>query len=479
MQSINLGKNSKVHIVGIGGIGMSGIARILHKKGIFVQGSDEKRSKTTEELINLGVRVFHSHHASNISNVDIIIKSSAIKNNNPEIVHARKNSILVLERWEILRYVMEDKHNITITGAHGKTTTTGLLGHIFSVGNRRPNILVGGIINNFHSNYIHGKSDIFIVEADESDATFVKIPSESAIVTNIDTEHLDFYGSFENIQNHYKKFIQSTGSSGITAINADDTNLKSFDSTLDDKIVTYGIVNENADLHAFDLGLWEKGQTFSIKFSSRFCKKYGLTFDVLKDIKLSLLGTHNILNALSAVAVSLAYNIEASSITDALSSFDGMKRRFTKVAQIDGINIIDDYAHHPLEIVKTIESAWQAIRTKQNGKGNIIVILQPHKFSRLKVNFDAFASSVKESNYVFLVDVYSAGEDEIPNINSLTLANKISEYHKNCLYLDDKASLFTRIKKVAKCGDYVLFLGAGDITKTAYDFAQNYDNITI
>lgn len=479
MQSINLENNPRVHIVGIGGIGMSGIARILHKRGFFVQGSDQKRSKTTEELINLGVRVFHSHHVSNLSNVDIIIKSSAIKDDNPELMHANKNSITVLERWEILRYIMEGKHNITITGAHGKTTTTGLLGHIFSVGNLKPNILVGGIINNFHSNYVDGKSDIFIVEADESDATFIKIPSESAIVTNIDAEHLDFYRSFENIRDHYKKFIESTSANGITMINGDDSNLEAFNSTVDDKIVTYGVVNKNADLHAFDLDLCEKGQIFSIKISERFRKKYLLEFDTLRDIKLSLLGTHNILNALSAIAISLAYGVETSSIMDALTSFEGMKRRFTKVADIGGISIIDDYAHHPLEIIKTIEAAQQAISTKQSGKGDIIVILQPHKFSRLKANFDAFAISLRGADYAFLVDVYSAGEDEIPGIDSSTLANKIAEYQKNSLYIYDKADLFVRIKKLAKRGDYVLFLGAGDITKTAYDFAQNYENIKI
>lgn len=475
---IKLDENSKVHIVGIGGIGMSGIARILHSRGINVQGSDKARSKNTEELIKLGIKVFHSHHRSNIEDVDIIIKSTAVKDGNPEIVYANNNSITVLERWQILRYIMQEKHNITITGAHGKTTTTGLLGHIFSVGGYNPNILVGGIINNFHSNYVHGKSDTFIVEADESDATFVKIPSESAIVTNIDAEHLDFYESFENIQKHYRQFIESTSSSGTTAINADDLNLGEFNAEFHEKIVTYGIKNADADLFAYNLGFEDGKQSFSIKLSDRFCKKYGLDFDKIEGVKLSLLGTHNVLNALGTVAISLAYGISIPSILSALASFEGMRRRFTEVAEIDGIKIIDDYAHHPLEITKTIDAARQAISCASEATdGNIIVVLQPHKFTRLEANFNAFALSASNASYVFVVDVYSAGEKEIDSINSATLAQKINSESKNAEYVPGKAALFNKIKKLANSGDYVLFLGAGDITNTAFDFAQNYRNI--
>lgn len=458
--------NHKVHLIGIGGIGMSAIAEILSKGGVKVQGSDVSKTYITEHLKKIGVEVTIGHSPDNLKDASLIIRSTAIKDDHTEIVEAKKRSLKILNRAEALAEILKGLKTVAITGTHGKSTTTALTGAICFEAGLSPTIVNGAFMKQFSSNVLTSTGNLAVIESDESDESFLVLPSDLAVVTNMDAEHLDYYGSIERMQASYKKFILKTIDKGFCFICNDHLELSRLSKDINNSnIITYAI-NTEADIRASNIEVTENGTKFNLIFSQAFAEKFSVKLLQENNLFLLLYGQHNVYNALAALGIGLALGISIDKIRESLKNFGGVKRRFTKVGIVDRVIVVDDYAHHPAEIQATLSVAKRIAKMRS---GNVIAVMQPHRYSRLLKLMDEFAASFTDADFVILTEVYGAGETKIENVNSESLRDKITHNSKEavgiCRQYDE---LKPMLQKIAKPNDIVVMIGAGDITKWAY-----------
>jgi UDP-N-acetylmuramate--alanine ligase len=448
-----------VHFVGIGGIGMSGIAEVLDNLGYSVMGSDVADSANVKRLRDKGVKVVIGHKAENINGADVVVVSSAIKRDNPELIAARAKRLPVVRRAEMLAELMRLKSCVAIAGTHGKTTTTSLVASLLDAGGLDPTVINGGIINAYGTNARLGGGEWMVVEADESDGTFLKLPADVAIVTNIDPEHLDHFQTFEAVQDSFRAFVENVPFYGFAVMCTDHPVVQSLVGKLEDRrILTYG-ENPQADVRLVDLDHLNGQSRFSVLFHDR-AGKVSHTIDKLA---LPMPGQHNALNATAAVAVARSLGIGDESIRGALVNFGGVRRRFTRVGEWNGVQIIDDYGHHPVEIAAVLRAA------RESAKGKVIAVMQPHRYTRLHDLFDQFCTCFNDADAVIVAPVYPAGEQPIPGADRDALVNGLRAYgHKQAFPLEGPENLPSIIKNLAKPDDYVVCLGAGSITQWAY-----------
>jgi UDP-N-acetylmuramate--alanine ligase len=448
-----------VHFVGIGGIGMSGIAEVLCNLGYTVTGSDVADSANVKRLRDKGIKVSVGHKAENIDGADVIVVSTAIKRDNPELVAARAKRLPVVRRAEMLAELMRLKSCVAIAGTHGKTTTTSMVASLLDAGGLDPTVINGGIINAYGTNARLGGGDWMVVEADESDGTFLKLPADVAIVTNVDPEHLDHFHTFEAVQDAFRAFVMNVPFYGFAVMCTDHPVVQSLVGKLEDRrILTYG-TNPQADVRLVDHDHHDGQSRFSVQFRDR----NGAVTHTIDKIVLPMPGGHNALNATSAIAVAHTLGVKDDVIRAALSRFGGVKRRFTRVGQWDGVTIIDDYGHHPVEIVATLRAARESV------KGKVIAVVQPHRYTRLHDLFEQFCTCFNDADTVIVAPVYAAGEQPIAGADRDSLvAGLRSHGHRQALPLEGPEKLAGMIKGLVAPGDYVVCLGAGSITQWAY-----------
>lgn len=446
-----------LHFVGIGGIGMSGIAEILHNLGYKVQGSDVAESANVDRLRTLGIKVAIGHHAENIDSASAVVISSAVKPDNVEVIAARSRRIPIVRRSEMLAELMRLKMTVSIAGTHGKTTTTSLMAALFDAAGLTPTVINGGIINNYGTNARMGSGEWMVVEADESDGTFIKLPSTIAIVTNIDPEHLDYFGNFDNLRKAFLQFIENIPFYGFAVMCMDHPEVQTLIGKVQDRrIISYGFTPQ-ADVRAVNIRPGAKGQTFDIEIAD--------SDKTVKDVFLPMYGEHNIRNSLAIASVALELDMGEDVLKKALAGFGGVKRRFTRTGVVNGITVIDDYGHHPVEIQATLKAARQSLAGTD---GKIVAVLQPHRYTRLRDLFNQFCTCLNDADTIIVADVYSAGEDPIEGINSDALiAGLQSAGHRQVIKLEDQKYLASMILERAKPGDMVVCLGAGSISKWA------------
>ncbi len=450
-----------IHFVGIGGIGMSGIAEILCNLGYEVQGSDVSESYNTERLKKLGVKIFIDHERSHVEEAQVVVISTAVKADNAEVLAARERRIPVVRRAEMLAELMRLKMCVAIAGTHGKTTTTALTAAMFEAAQMNPTVINGGILNAQGTNAYLGSGDWMVVEADESDGTFTRIPAALGIVTNIDPEHLDHYGSFEGVKAAFQTFITNLPFYGAAVMCIDHPEVQALISRITDRrIISYGM-SPQADIRAMDVVPEAKGQRFSVVITER----HGQSTRILRDVFLAMHGLHNVSNALAAIAVAVELGMEDAVILKALKEFGGVKRRFTFTGEAHGISVIDDYGHHPVEIAATL-SAARHVQDVQ--KGRVIAVVQPHRYSRLHSLFNEFCACFNDADVVVVADVYTAGEAPIDGVHKEALAEGLKRAgHKQVMVLESEVQLASTIKSIAVQGDMVVCLGAGSISKWA------------
>ena len=447
-----------IHFVGIGGIGMSGIAEVLLNHGYVVQGSDLKTSKITDRLAALGATIFEGQRAENLANAEVVVISSAIKPGNPELDEARRMGLPVVRRAEMLAELMRLKSNIAIAGTHGKTTTTTMMAELMVAGGFDPTVVNGGIIHAYGSNARMGQGEWMVVEADESDGTFNRLPATIAIVTNIDPEHMEHWHSFEALKAGFDAFVNRIPFYGLAVLCIDHPEVAALAARVKNRrIVSFGF-SDAADLQAKDL-TFEKGQA---QFSIRV--KQGENSRIIESLVLPMPGDHNVSNALSAVAVGLELGMSDADIRAALAGFQGVSRRFTRVGEVAGVTIIDDYGHHPVEIAAVIKAARQTV-----GEGaRVIAVHQPHKYSRLQSLFDGFTTCFDGADVVGIAEVYAAGESPIPGADRDSLVAAIQAHgHKNAHGLQSEGDLLALVRAQTQPGDIVVCLGAGTISTWA------------
>ncbi|MEC8087900.1 MAG: UDP-N-acetylmuramate--L-alanine ligase [Pseudomonadota bacterium] len=447
-----------IHFVGIGGIGMSGIAEILHTLQYSVQGSDIADGGNVARLRDLGINISIGHRADNLGDAEIVVISSAIKQDNPEVLEARSRLVPIVPRAEMLSAIMRLKWGIAVAGTHGKTTTTSIVAAVLDAARLDPTVINGGIINAYGTNARLGSGEWIVVEADESDGTFIKLPATVAVVTSIDPEHLDYYGDFEALKHAFIKFTQNIPFYGFATMCIDDEEVRALISKVSNRrIITYGL-NPEADIRAINIQIDQEGSHFSVIAVQRASN----TKMDLGRFSLPMIGKHNIRNTLAAIAIAHEMGVNADVIRHALSEFRGVKRRFTRTGVVNDVTIIDDYGHHPAEISAVLAAA----RTSASNK--VIAVVQPHRFSRLRDLFDEFCTCFEDADIVIVTDIYAAGETPIDGYNRDTLIEGIkARGHKHVLPLKTPDSLPNLITAIAQPKDYVVCLGAGDITTWA------------
>ena len=451
---------NKIHLTGIGGIGMSGIAEVLFSQGYKIQGSDLLNNNNTKRLKKMGIKVFLGHSQKNLKNVNILVISSAIKKNNTELKFAKKNKIPVYKRSDLLAALMKYNESIAVSGSHGKTTTTSLISSVLESANFDPTTIIGGIVNQYKSTTRIGKSNWMVVEADESDGSLIDLFPKIAVLTNINKEHMDFYKNYSNLKKYFLNFTNNIPFDGVAIYCNDNTDLKKLllESKKRNKI-SYGL-NKDSDVRATNILINEKGSFFDINIK----KTNLLKKETINKIRLNVLGRHNIQNSLAAVTVAKILNINTNKIKQAFQKFKGVKRRFTLVCNFKGIKIIDDYAHHPEEIKATLELA-RDLKPKK-----IIVIFQPHRYSRFKNLYYDFKKVLKNCDRLYVANVYSAGEKKIKNISKEKFVFEMNKIKKNfAKSLNNINSLPEIILNEGNKGDIVIFIGAGDVSKWVND----------
>jgi UDP-N-acetylmuramate--alanine ligase len=448
-----------MHFIGIGGIGMSGIAETLHALGHRVQGTDVAESANIERLRKLGIPVMIGHSADHLGQARVVVVSSAIRPGNPEVDAARALRIPVVRRAEMLAELMRLKWAIAVAGTHGKTTTTSLIAAVLEAARFDPTVINGGIINAYGTNTRFGTSEWMVVEADESDGTFVRLPASVAVVTNIDPEHLDFYGDFDAIRSAFQKFLENLPFYGFAALCVDHPEVEAMLGRVTDRrLITYGF-SEKADIRALDPAFDAEGAVFDVELRDPVTREVTRT---LRRIRLAMPGRHNVANALAAIAVANELKIHDDVIRKALAGFGGVKRRFTRTGSVAGITVIDDYGHHPVEIRAALETARQA------SNGRVIAVVQPHRYSRLQALFEDFAACFDDADTVLVAPVYAAGEAPIAGIGRDELIAGVRRHgHGDVRPLDGPDALPAEIAAIAKTGDMVICLGAGSITQWA------------
>ena len=456
-----------IHFIGIGGIGMSGIAEILFQSGYHVQGSDLKQSNNTNRLEKLGIKVYIGQKKSNIIDAKIIVVSTAISEKNEEFIAAKKMFLPIVHRSEMLGELMRLKQSIAIAGTHGKTTTTSLIAKMIEDNGMDPTIINGGIISSLDSNARLGNGEWMVVEADESDGSFSKLNPTAAIITNIDLEHLDYHKNEDNLENAFYNFVSSIPFYGFVCLCIDNPRTQRLISKLENKkVITYGM-SANADIRATNIYYKNNKMNFSLNIKNN--KEFE---ENVYKIEFSMIGMHNIQNALATIATGIELKIPLTKIKNTLKNFTGVERRFQKVGNFKNTTIIDDYGHHPVEINSALSAArFLAPESK------IIAIFQPHRYSRLKDLFDDFCSCFNKADHVFLLDVYAAGEKSIKKFESINLEKGLADYgHKNVLYIQNQNQLAKNLLKLIQPGDLIICLGAGSITKIANSLEEELKN---
>jgi len=459
-----------IHFVGIGGIGMSGIAEILHNLNYQVQGSDRQENANIQRLSEMGIQVMIGHRAENIGEASVVVVSSAVPKDNPEIVAARAQLIPVVRRAEMLAELMRLKWSIAVGGTHGKTTTTSMIAALLDGAKLDPTVINGGIINAYGTNARLGAGDWMIVEADESDGTFVKLPATIAVVTNIDPEHLDFYGSFDALRKAFETFVENIPFYGFAAMCIDHAEVQSLIPRVSDRrIITYGL-SPQADFRAVNLETDQGGTNFDIIITDRVT---GAEREI-KNLRLPMAGSHNVQNALAALVVAIEMDLAEDDIRAGLRSFAGVKRRFTRTGISGGVTVIDDYAHHPVEISATLRAARSVC-----GKGRVVAVVQPHRYSRLMNLFEEFCTAFNDADTVIVADVYAAGEEEIEGVNREGLIEGLRAHgHREVMALEEPSELATLVHNITKAGDMVVCMGAGNITSWAQSLPNQLDKLS-
>jgi UDP-N-acetylmuramate--alanine ligase len=457
-----------IHFVGIGGIGMSGIAEVLQNLGYSVQGSDIAENYNTKRLAELGVKIMIGHRAENVGIAQVVVVSSAVKADNPEVLAARSRLVPVVRRAEMLGELMRLKWSIAIGGTHGKTTTTSMIAQLLTAAKYDPTIINGGIINAYGTNARLGQGDWMVVEADESDGSFLRLPHTIAVVTNIDPEHLDHYGNFETLRDAFTQFIENVPFYGFACLCADHPEVQALIPRVSDrKIVTYGL-SVSADVRAVNLKLDKHGADYDVVITNRVTD----ATRTIVDLRLPMFGRHNVQNSLAAVTVAAEMGIDDETIRQGLSNFTGVKRRFTRTGEAHGITVIDDYGHHPVEIAAVLKAARQAY------SGRVIAVVQPHRYSRLAQLRESFATCFGDADIVIVADVYAAGETPIEGVNRDMLVNGLRRAgQREVVPLDDPADLPELVWQLARPGDLVVCLGAGSITNWAYALPPSLQKI--
>jgi len=452
---INIASKEVIHFIGIGGIGMSGLAQVMNNMGFTIQGSDLNQNKNTERLIKLGMKIYFGHNQKNLKNATVVVISSAIKKNNKELQEAKYKKLPIFKRGDMLANIVALKKNIVVAGSHGKTTTTSLVANILVEAGLDPTVINGGIINSIKNTAKLGKGDWAVIESDESDGSFLKMPITYSIVTNIDKEHLDFYGNFERLKKSFHDFIEKTPSIGKSIICIDNNNLRSLlFKCKNNNYLTYGF-NKKSNYQIINVKKKIDFSTFDLKINFSGSKNYKI-----KNIKVNLLGDHNVSNATAAIAIALNLGIKISKIKKALQKFLGIQRRFTKVFSIEKKDFYDDYAHHPTEIRAVLNSVRQVNKNRK-----IICVFQPHRYSRVKLLKYEFASSFKSIDEVVLCPVYSAGEKIKYNFNQNNFSKLISNYSKiQVVNINNKKDLKNYFKKNLINNEMVICMGAGSIS---------------
>jgi len=452
---INIASKEIIYFIGIGGIGMSGLAQIMKNMGFVVEGSDSSYSKNIDRLIKSGIKVYIGHNKKNIKKATMAVISSAIKNNNKELIEIKNKKIPIYKRGDMLANIVALKKNIVVTGSHGKTTTTSLVSNILAEAGLDPTIINGGVINSLKNTARLGKGEWAVIEADESDGSFLKIPITYSIVTNLDKEHLDFYKSFNKLKKSFSLFIEKTPSFGKSFVCLDNLNLKSIISKHKmNNILTYGF-NEKANYQILNVKKKLKYTIFDLKINLAGLKRFKI-----KKFKINLLGDHNVTNVTASIAVSLSLGVKIKTIKKALKKFSGIQRRFTKVFSKKNRDFYDDYAHHPTEIKAVIDSTKQVC-----GKRKIVSIFQPHRYSRVKSLKKDFAESFKNSDLVILCPVYAAGEKHDASFNQYKFSNLIANKSKTqVINIRNQNELKNYIKKNILDNEIVICMGAGSIS---------------
>jgi UDP-N-acetylmuramate--alanine ligase len=448
-----------VHFIGIGGIGMSGIAEVMLNIGYVVQGSDQADSANVKRLRDKGVAIAIGHAAGNIGAARVVVVSSAVKHDNPELVAARAERLPVVRRAEMLAELMRLKSCVAIAGTHGKTTTTSMVATLLDAGGFDPTVINGGIINAYGTNARLGAGEWMVVEADESDGTFVKLPADIAIVTNIDAEHLDYFKSFEAVELAFRAFVENVPFYGFSVLCADHPVVQKLIGRIEDRrVISYG-ENPQADVRLVDVSHAGGTALFTVTLRERGDN----AAREIKNIALPMPGHHNALNATAAIAVAHELGVADEVIKTALANFAGVRRRFTRTGTWNGVTIIDDYGHHPVEIAAVLRAA------RESTKGQVIAVVQPHRYTRLAALFDQFCTCFNDADSVIVANVYPAGEAPIEGIDRDALVQGLRTHgHRNVVALDGPEKLAPLVAGMAQPGDYVVYLGAGSITQWAY-----------
>lgn len=450
-----LGKIKRIHFIGIGGSGMSGIAEVLINQGYEVSGSDMAATSVTNHLEQLGAKVFLNHASENIEGSQVVVVSSAIDTSNPEVTTAKERMIPVIPRAEMLAELMRMKYGIAIAGTHGKTTTTSLVSTVLAGGKLDPTVIIGGRLKNTGSHAKLGQSKFLVAEADESDGSFMQLSPSIAVVTTLDEEHMDFYQTLENIKETFLKFINKIPFYGSAVLCLDDPNIQSLIPRVEKRYITYGLSSQ-ADYTARNISIEGLKTYFNVFYHGKD----------LGRIRSGALGQHNVLNTLAAVAVGMELDLDFEVIANSLLQFEGVQRRFEIVKQSDELTLIDDYGHHPVEIkasLKTVKEIWPTNR--------LVVIFQPHRYSRTKSLMKDFWSSFNDADHLFVMDIFSAGESPLDKIHASAIVEGAREYgHKNADYIKSQNDLNKQLHRLVKPGDVLMTLGAGDVWRLGRDF---------
>jgi UDP-N-acetylmuramate--alanine ligase len=461
-----------IHFVGIGGIGMSGIAEVMHQLGYKVQGSDLADSYVVEKLRKEGIPVSIGHSPDNLGDAAVVVCSTAIKDANPELQAAAERRLPRVKRAEMLAELMRMQKTVAVAGTHGKTTTTSMIAALLDSGGLDPTVINGGIINRYGSNARLGKSDWWVIEADESDGSFLRLDGTIAVVTNIDPEHLEHYGTFERVKDAFVEFVENVPFYGLAVLCVDHPEVQNIIGRIRDRrIVTYGF-SALADVRADNVAPVPGGSRFDAVILGREGERRTVAIHV------PIPGRHNVQNALAAIAVALELGISDDEIVAAFERFEGVKRRFSKVGEVEGAIIIDDYAHHPTEIRAVLAAAREGVSSGAGaedgaGGGRVIAVMQPHRYTRLASLMDEFQNAFNDADVVFVTPVYAAGEEPIEGIDSAALAEGLRAHgHRMVRAVDSLDDLCQNLRDLAAEGDMIICMGAGDITKWAGTLAQ-------
>lgn len=457
------GRTKHIHMVGIGGIGMSGMAEILIQRGYKVTGSDGASNETTDRLKELGATIYQGHAPENIEGADVVVYTSAVKaDENEETKAALENRIPTIKRAEMLAELMKMKFGIGVAGTHGKTTTTTMIGHVTQDGNYDPTIMVGGKVHSFDkTNAVVGKGDVIVVEADEFDRTFLRLTPSIAIITNIEAEHLDIYDDLEDVKGAFIDYANKVPFYGAVIVCLDDPNVRSILPDLERRIISYGL-SPQAQVRAVDIQMNQFTSTFTVMNDDQ---KLGV-------ITLKAPGDHNVKNALAAVATGIELNIDFKLIKKGLERYQGVFRRFQKKAEEQGVMVIDDYAHHPTEVAATLNAARKGWPDRR-----IIAVFQPHLYSRTQDLYKEFGLSFSDAEVLVITDVYPSREKPIEGVTGKLISDTAEQYgHKNVIYVENKADVTETLKEISNAGDIIITMGAGDIYKYGEEFANELEN---